>query len=161
MMLLNIFREAWKTKVVPKNWEDIIVPPIHQKGEQSDCKYYIKIWLTSVVFKAYTRMIEQRLMPQVEPTMGKEQAEFRSCRLSIWRVIENIQLGWSRQITKWTKKAVKKIYSPKGTGKRSKGRPRKTWNQEITETWERREKIITDLQEVSQDRKNGEEWNKR
>jgi len=57
-----------------------VIIPIHKKGATSNCENYRAICLSSTVFKAFTRILENRLRRQVEEELEEEQAAFRPGR---------------------------------------------------------------------------------
>lgn len=64
--LALIFNEAWKIETIPKDCENNLILPIYKKGDHANCENYRAIYLSSVGFKVYTRIVEKRLRKQVE-----------------------------------------------------------------------------------------------
>ena len=57
-----------------------LIKPICKKRDQSLCENYRPICLSFVVYKVYTRILEQRLRAYVKPHMEEEKAAFRPLR---------------------------------------------------------------------------------
>ena len=57
-----------------------MIIPKHKKGATSNCENYRAICLSSTVFKAFTRILENRLRRQVEEELEEEQAAYRPGR---------------------------------------------------------------------------------
>lgn len=75
--LLEIMKEAWRTNLIPKDWEENLMVPIHKKGDEFECENYRDICLSPVAFKLYTRIVEGRLRKEIEGKLEEEQSAFR------------------------------------------------------------------------------------
>ena len=78
--LTHIFQQAWEEGIIPGDWEQNLIIPIHKKGSSVECDNYRAICLAPVVLKIYTKILEKRIRKIVEPNMQDEQAAFRSNR---------------------------------------------------------------------------------
>lgn len=58
--LSEIPKKAWKTKTVPKDWENNIILHIYKKGAETECSNCRAICLPSIVFKIHIRIVEWR-----------------------------------------------------------------------------------------------------
>ena len=77
---------------------------------------------------------------------------------SIAETIENNKLKWFGHMARMTnKRPVKAIWEARSNNKRKRGRPKKTWNQEIAEILERRGKTWHQAITMA---KNKKEWAK-
>ena len=79
-VLLKVCQIAYKTKMVPKDWNMSIIIPIHKSGSSMQCENYRGISLLSVPGKVYARIIESRLRNKVEDNLLEHQSGFRPGR---------------------------------------------------------------------------------
>jgi len=56
-------------RTVPVEWQTGVVVPIFKKGDQRVCSNYRGITLISLSGKVYSRVLERRLPPIVEPVV--------------------------------------------------------------------------------------------
>lgn len=97
--LQNLFQKIWSQKKIPQDWENNIIIPIFKKGCQTKCENYRPICLSSVVYKLYTRILEQRLRRLVEHDLEEEQAGFRPGRQTqdhIFSLRMAVEKAWDR-----------------------------------------------------------------
>ena len=80
------FQQVWSTNSVPQSWKDAIMIPLHKKKEMDDCNNYRGIALLSIVGKAFTRLILNRIKVSVEEKLSEIQAAFRKDRSCIDQV---------------------------------------------------------------------------
>ncbi|KAK3506039.1 hypothetical protein QTP70_003193, partial [Hemibagrus guttatus] len=73
-LLCNI---AWQSGAVPLDWATTVVVPLFKKGDQRVCSNYRGITLLSLPGKVYSRVLERRVRPLVEPRIQEEQCGFR------------------------------------------------------------------------------------
>lgn len=66
--------------MIPKDWENNLIIPIHKKGLQTQWENYRPICLAQTSYKTYTKILEKRLRNQIELDLEKEQAAFRPNR---------------------------------------------------------------------------------
>ena len=70
--LINI---VWKSGAVPKEWQTRVVVPLFKKGDQRVCANYANytgITLLSLPGKVYSKVLERRVRPIVEPQIEEE-----------------------------------------------------------------------------------------
>ena len=58
---------CWGLCTVPAAWQTGVVVPIFKKGDRRVCSNYRGITLLSLPGKVYSRVLERRLWPIVEP----------------------------------------------------------------------------------------------
>uniref|UniRef100_A0AAQ4RS36 Reverse transcriptase domain-containing protein n=1 Tax=Gasterosteus aculeatus aculeatus TaxID=481459 RepID=A0AAQ4RS36_GASAC len=75
-----LFNIAWKSGTVPKEWQTGVVVPLFKKGDQRACANYRGITLLSHPGKVYSKVLERRVRPIVEPRIEEEQCGFRPGR---------------------------------------------------------------------------------
>ena len=75
--LTCLFNVAWGLGTVPVAWQTGVVVPTFRKGDQRVCSNYRGITLLSLPGNIYSRVLERRLRPIVEPQLQVEQCGFR------------------------------------------------------------------------------------
>ncbi|KAJ8012365.1 hypothetical protein DPEC_G00041950 [Dallia pectoralis] len=78
--LTRLFNIAWKSGTVPEEWQTGVVVPLFKKGDQRVCANYRGITLLSLPGKVYSKVLERRVRPIVEPPIEEEQCGFRPGR---------------------------------------------------------------------------------
>ncbi|KAK5904105.1 hypothetical protein CesoFtcFv8_005702 [Champsocephalus esox] len=78
--LTRLINVAWKSETVPKEWQTGVVVPLFKKGDQRVCANYRGITLLSLPGKVYSKVLERRVRPIVEPQIEEEQCGFRPGR---------------------------------------------------------------------------------
>ncbi|KAK3522957.1 hypothetical protein QTP86_010312 [Hemibagrus guttatus] len=78
--LTRLCNIAWRSGTVPLDWATRVVVPLFKKGEQRVCSNYRGITLLSLPGKVYSRVLERRVRPLVEPRIQEEQCGFRPSR---------------------------------------------------------------------------------
>ncbi|XP_054862758.1 golgi transport 1Ba isoform X1 [Amphiprion ocellaris] len=71
--LTCLYRVAWASGTVPVEWQTGVVVPIFKKGDRRVCSNYRGITLLSLPGKVYSRVLEGRVQPIVEPRIQEEQ----------------------------------------------------------------------------------------
>ena len=71
---------AWQSGTVPLDWQTGVVVPLFKKGDRRVCSNYQGITLLSLPGKVYSRVLERRIRPIVEPQIQEEQCGFRPGR---------------------------------------------------------------------------------
>ncbi|KAK3554961.1 hypothetical protein QTP86_001863 [Hemibagrus guttatus] len=78
--LTRLCNIAWRSGTVPLDWATGVVVPLFKKGDRRVCSNYRGITLLSLPGKVYSRVLERRVRPLVEPRIQEEQCGFRpSC----------------------------------------------------------------------------------
>ena len=78
--MTRLFNIAWKSGTVPREWQTGVVVPLFKKGDQRVCANYRGITLLSLPGKVYSKVLERRIRPIVEPQIQEEQCGFRPGR---------------------------------------------------------------------------------
>ncbi|KAK5902677.1 hypothetical protein CesoFtcFv8_007911 [Champsocephalus esox] len=78
--LTRLINVVWKSETVPKEWQTGVVVPLFKKGDQRVCANYRCITLLSPPGKVYSKVLERRVRPIVEPQIEEEQCGFRPGR---------------------------------------------------------------------------------
>ena len=96
-IILYFCNKALLDKMKPKQLSILNIIPIPKKGDLSLCSTYRGIGVSSLVAKAYDRMILNRIKPNLYCYLMKNQNGFRSCRtttsqiLALRRLIEGVK----------------------------------------------------------------------
>ncbi|KAK3542227.1 hypothetical protein QTP86_018788 [Hemibagrus guttatus] len=75
--LTRLCNIAWRSGTVPLDWATGVVVPLFKKGDRRVCSNYRGITLLSLPGKVYSRVLERRVQPLVEPRIQEEQCGFR------------------------------------------------------------------------------------
>ena len=78
--LTRLCNIAWRSGTVPLDWQTGVVVPLYKKGDRRVCSNYRGITLLSLPGKVYSRVLERRIRPIVEPRIQEEQCGFRPGR---------------------------------------------------------------------------------
>ncbi|KAK3555547.1 hypothetical protein QTP86_021786, partial [Hemibagrus guttatus] len=78
--LTHLCNIAWWSGTVPLDWATGVVIPLFKKGDQRMCSNYRGITLLSLPGKVYSRVLERRVQPLVEPRIQEVQCGFRPSR---------------------------------------------------------------------------------
>ena len=78
--LTRLCNVAWQLGTVPLDWQTGVVVPLFKKGDRRMCSNYRGITLLSLPGKVYSRVLERRIRPIVEPRIQEEQCGFRPGR---------------------------------------------------------------------------------
>ncbi|KAK3562947.1 hypothetical protein QTP86_011691, partial [Hemibagrus guttatus] len=82
---------AWQSGTVPLDWATGVVIPLFKKGDRRLCSNYRGITLLSLPGKVYSRVLERRVRPLVQPRIQEEQCGFRPSQLyTLHRVLEGL-----------------------------------------------------------------------
>ena len=87
--------KIWEMEVIPEDWKNAVIHPLHKKGDRADPNNYRGISITPVTYKTLSKALQKRLVEQVDHQLGEYKAGFRrgrSCVDQIWslkRVLEN------------------------------------------------------------------------
>ncbi|KAK3572533.1 hypothetical protein QTP86_034321, partial [Hemibagrus guttatus] len=75
--LTHLCNIAWRSGTVPLDWATRVVVPLFKKGDRRVCSNYRGITLLSLPGKVYSRVLERRVRPLVEPRIQEDQCGFR------------------------------------------------------------------------------------
>lgn len=80
-LLYGIFQKVWENDTTPKDWRDAILVSLYKKGPRDLCGNYRGISLLSVVGKVFSRVLLNRLLKHIAPSVLPEsQCGFRPNR---------------------------------------------------------------------------------
>ena len=72
----KLIQEIWKEEYMPEEWNISLIVPIHKKGNKLDCRNYRGISMLCTGYKIFTRILQKKLEPYVEGTLGDYQGGF-------------------------------------------------------------------------------------
>ena len=78
--LKTLFDHIWCYEVVPADWRNQVIIPVHKKGSRAVCDNYRGIALLSIPSKVFAKVILNRLKPWAEAHLRENQCGFRSGR---------------------------------------------------------------------------------
>ncbi|KAL4153411.1 hypothetical protein QTP88_001244 [Uroleucon formosanum] len=100
--LTNLFSAVKNNNVLPKLWRETKVIAILKPGKPgNDPKSYRPIALLSVVYKLFERVLQTRIIEQIEKNLPKEQAGFRrgrSCGEQVLSMVTHIENGFQSKL---------------------------------------------------------------
>ncbi|KAL4153463.1 hypothetical protein QTP88_001296 [Uroleucon formosanum] len=100
--LTNLFSAVKNNNVLPKLWRETKVIAILKPGKPgNDPKSYRSIALLSVVYKLFERVLQTRIIEQIEKNLPKEQAGFRrgrSCGEQVLSMVTHIENGFQSKL---------------------------------------------------------------
>jgi len=73
----------WKKEKLPEEWKELIIVPIHKKGDKIDCSNYRGISLLPTTYKILSNILLSRLIPYAKEIIGDHQCGFRRNRSTI------------------------------------------------------------------------------
>jgi sorting nexin-29 len=77
LTLQRIICQIWKEEIIPEQWEDGLICPIHKKGDQLELNDYRGITLLNSGYKIFSNLLHEHLQPYMESIVGKYQCGFR------------------------------------------------------------------------------------
>lgn len=93
----ELITELWEKEVIPEDWKEAIVLPIHKKGDKLDCRNYRGISLINCVYKIFSKLLLIRLESYSNSFIEEHQAGFlkgRSTTDQIYIVKQLIAKYW-------------------------------------------------------------------
>ena len=60
----------WKKEKLPEEWKELIIVPIHKKGDKTDCNNYRGLSLLPTTYKIFSNILLSRLIPCAKETIG-------------------------------------------------------------------------------------------
>lgn len=103
-VLLRIFREIWKYKVIPTEWKHLVIISIHKKKDKLDFSNYRNIRLLCDSNKIFSFLILQNIKGRTEEILAKAQCGFRDNRSTIDQIFN------LRQVVEKHKEFGKDLY---------------------------------------------------
>lgn len=81
--MFKLCQKIWKNEHLPKTWNEVIIIPIHKKGDKTKCENYRGISLLNSAYKVFAKILLNRLTPYAEENLGRYQCGFRMERSTI------------------------------------------------------------------------------
>jgi len=60
----------WNKEDLPEEWKELIIVPMYQKGDKTDCSNYTGISLLLTAYKILSNILLSRLTPYAEEIIG-------------------------------------------------------------------------------------------
>jgi len=77
----------WKKEKLSEEWKELIIVPIHNKGDETDCNNYRDISLLPTTYKILSNILLSRLSPYGKEIIGDHQCGFRRNRSTIDHIL--------------------------------------------------------------------------
>jgi hypothetical protein len=61
----KLINSVWNKEVLPDQWKESIIVPVHKKGDKTDCNNYRGISLLSTSYKVLSNILISRLSPYI------------------------------------------------------------------------------------------------
>jgi hypothetical protein len=84
--LHTLISAMWNKEVLPQQWKESIIVPIHKKGDKTDCNNYRGISLLSTAHKILSNILLVMLTPYVNEITGDHQCGFRPNTYTIHQI---------------------------------------------------------------------------
>lgn len=75
--IFKVCQKTWREARMPRSWKEVIIIPLHKKGEKTDCANYKGISLLNTAYKVFSKVLLSRLTPYAEECLGQYQCGFR------------------------------------------------------------------------------------
>jgi hypothetical protein len=70
----------WNKEELPHQWKELIVVPIHKKGDKTECSNYWGILFLPTSYNILSNILLSGLIPYADEIIGDHQCEFRRNR---------------------------------------------------------------------------------
>ncbi|KAK3520727.1 hypothetical protein QTP70_031452 [Hemibagrus guttatus] len=114
--LTRLCNIAWRSGTVPLDWATGVVVPLFKKGDRRVCSNYRRITLLSLPGKVYSRVLERRVRPLVEPRIQEEQC-VHMCFVDLEKAFDRVPRGilwevlWEYGVRGPLLRAVRSLYN--------------------------------------------------
>lgn len=82
----KLIASAWEKEIVPEEWKEALIIPLHKKGDKQLCSNYRGISLLNTVYKIFSKILLSRLNPYTESIIEEQQTGFMKGRSTIDQV---------------------------------------------------------------------------
>jgi len=82
---------------LPEEWKELIIVPIHKKGDKTDCNNYRGISILPTTYKILSNILLSRLTPYAKEIIGDHQCGFQRNRSTIdhiFRIRQILEKKW-------------------------------------------------------------------
>lgn len=160
----NIYHAINRTILKKREIEEKIKLAVYNVIALPAILYGCETWTTNESQKAQLNTIEMKFLRSIagktryDRVRNEDIREITKQEL-IKTEMENRQLSWYGHIMRMDRnRLVKKVLETGRMGKRKRGRPRKTWIEEIEQIGKNRHKTIREMKEMTQDRRIWKNW---
>ena len=99
--LSKLFKISYNTGIIPKEWKEACVVPVHKKGSKSDVENYRPISLTCLIMKIQEKVVRDHIMEKCKHLIDPNQHGFlpaKSCTTQMLDYNESISLSVENNI---------------------------------------------------------------
>ena len=76
--LHKVIQTVWTQEILPIDWTEGAIVPIHKKGDQLECANYRGITLLNTTYKVFSAILYNRMLSHVKKLLGNYQCGFRA-----------------------------------------------------------------------------------
>jgi hypothetical protein len=76
--LHEVIQQFGTSETLPRSWTEGILCSVYKKGDKLDCKNYRGIFFLNVTYKAFAKILYDRLLPLANAAVQHYQAGFQS-----------------------------------------------------------------------------------
>ena len=81
--ILKLITSMWKKEKLPEKWKQLIIVPIHKKGDKTGCNNYRSTSHLPTTYKILSNILLSTLIPCAKEIIGDHQFGFRRNRSTI------------------------------------------------------------------------------
>jgi hypothetical protein len=72
----KLMNSIWNKEILPQQWRESIIVPIHKKGDKTECSSYREISVLPTMYEILSNILLSRLIPYVDKSTGYHQCGF-------------------------------------------------------------------------------------
>jgi len=72
----KLITSTWKKEKLPEEWKELIIVPIHKKGDKTECNNYRGMSLLPTMYKILSNILLSRLTLYAKEIIGDHQCGF-------------------------------------------------------------------------------------
>jgi hypothetical protein len=69
-IIYELVRQIWEKEIIPDEWKETIIVPIHKREDRDKCENYRRIALGNVAYKILSNIILEKIKPYTEKITG-------------------------------------------------------------------------------------------
>ena len=99
--LSKLFQVSYNTGIIPQEWKDANVVPVHKKGTKIDVENYRPISLTCLIMKIFERVVRDHIMEKCQRQLFPNQHGFlpgKSCTTQMIDFNENLTFSINNKL---------------------------------------------------------------
>ena len=75
--IYELIVQVWNEERTPSSWAEVLICPIHKKGDVQNCENFRGISLVNIAYKVLSVVLYERLKPLANKIIGQYQCGFR------------------------------------------------------------------------------------